>query len=341
IVGAGPIGIELHVALRRLGIEVLHVDAGQIAHTIQWYPRDVRFFSSPERIAIAGVPLVTANQEKATREEYLGYLRGLVAQFELPIRSHHRVTDIARTADGFSLRTEGPAGPSEHAVTRVVLAIGDMHEPVRLDIPGEDLPHVSHYFDDPHTYFRKRLLIVGGKNSAVEAALRCHRLGARVTISYRGREFRERSVKAWLLPDVRNQIESGRIDYLPETVPVRITATDVELCSVGDGARRETRPFDFVLLMTGYRQDPTLFRRAGVELQGDNGAPRFDEATMQTDVPGVYVAGTAAAGTQRFFRLFIEKCHPHVGRIVRHITGSEPPFATDDTSRLARDLPES
>ena len=340
IVGAGPIGLELHVALRQLGVEVVHLEAGQVGQTISWYPRQVRFFSSPERIAIAGVPLTIAHQEKATREEYLAYLRSVVDQFDLPVNTYERVVEIDASGDGITIGTETAGGRREHAVTRLVLAIGDMHRPRRLGIPGEDLPHVSHYFVEPHPYFRRKVVIVGGKNSAVEAALRCHRAGARVTLSYRQREFRDRSVKAWLLPDIRNQIAAGRIAFHPETVPTTITPTRVTIAS-SDGGRPIDVEADFVLLLTGYEQDATLLNAAGVELDDENGAPQVAPDTLETNVRGVYVAGTAVAGTQRHYRLFIENCHPHVDRITRAITGKGAPFPTDDTSRVSRELPES
>ncbi len=339
IVGAGPIGIELHVALRRLGVDVLHLEAGQIGQTISWYPREVRFFSSPERIAIAGVPLVTTHQEKATREEYLAYLRSVVGQYQLPINSYEKLVNVTRK-NGFVLETETSHGMREYHVSKVVLAFGDMHRPRNLEIPGEDLPHVSHYFDEAHPYFRRRVLIVGGKNSAVEAALRCHRVGADVTVSYRQLDFRERSVKAWILPDIRNQIKAGGIAFHPGTVPTEITPQHVVLETVADGTTT-TVESDFVLLLTGYTQDPTLFHTIGVDIDGENEAPVVDEATLESDVPGVFVAGTAVAGTQKLAKLFIENCHPHVDKIARAITGRPAPFSTDDTSRVARNLPES
>ncbi|MEM7262263.1 MAG: NAD(P)-binding domain-containing protein [Planctomycetota bacterium] len=342
IVGAGPIGIELHVALQHAGCTVVHYDAGAIGHTVTWYPRGVRFFSSPERIRIAGVPLAVDHEEKATREEYLAYLRGVVDQFRLPIRTFERVTGIeSAPSGGFVLWSEGAAGERSQPADRVVIAMGDMHRPRRIEVPGEELPHVHHYFDEPHRFHGRRLVIVGGKNSAVEAALRCLRVGAHVTISYRRAEFREKSVKAWLLPDIRNQIAAGRIGFESETVPVEITPTEMTLAPVsGDGART-TLPADDVLLMTGYEQDPSLFRAVGVELSGEDRAPTFDPETMETNVTGVFVAGTAAAGTQSSYQLFIENCHPHVKRISRAIAGVDPPFETDDTSKVARGLPES
>ena len=346
IVGAGPIGLELAVSLQAAGVDYLHLDAGQVGQTISWYPRQAHFFSGSERIAIAGVPLVTPDQDKATREQYLAYLRGIVGQFDLPVRTYEPVTDLLREegGGGFTVTTH----KGQYAARRVVLAIGDMHRPRRLGIPGEDLPHVSHYFDEPHRYFRKRLLIVGGKNSAAEAALRCHRAGAQVTFSYRRAWFNEDSIKYWLMPELRSLIKHKGIGFHGNTLPTAITPEAVTLQPLQpgeDGLMHHGDTFDeaadFVLMMTGYVQDRSLFEMAGVELAGENRAPVVDDATMMTSVPGLYVAGTAAAGTQEKFRLFIENCHRHVARIVESITGSPPPADLINTTAAVQALPES
>ena len=178
--------------------------------------------------------------------------------------------------------------------------------------------------DDPHKYFRRRVLIVGGRNSAVEAALRLHHASTAVTLSYRGKAF-PRGVKYWLRPEIDYLVEKSRITAHFETVPVAIHPTYTELAPV-DGDESFEVPADFVLLMTGYVADMSLFRRAGVELSGDREVPRYDEQTMQTNVPGLFVAGTATAGTQRSgVRVFLENCHVHVDRILAAITGAAPP----------------
>lgn len=319
IVGAGPIGIELAVALQKSGVETIHLEAGIVGSTISWYAPQTHFFSSPERIAIAGVPLQTLDQSKATREEYLQYLRGVVRQFQLPIRFGHRVTGVARSADGLVVEVASSRDGYSIAARNVVLAIGDMHAPRRLGIEGEDLPHVSHYFREPHFYFGKRVLIVGGKNSAVEAAIRCHRVGAEVAISYRGDDFSENHIKFWLLPEIRSMIRDGRIAFFPRTFVRRITASQVMLDSAGE---LRVVDADEVLLLTGYVQDASLFRSAGVELEGEQQRPRLSPETMETNVPGVYAAGTAVAGTQLGgVKEFIETSHVHVDRIVAAITG--------------------
>jgi thioredoxin reductase (NADPH) len=327
IIGAGPIGLELAVAFKRVGIDYIHFDAKQIGYTISWFAPQTRFFSSNERIAIAGVPLQTFDQNKATREEYLAYLRGIVQQFDLRVRTYEPIVDIRRDEDGFTL-TSQPAG-NARAVTRVkklVLVTGGTDHPRRLNVPGENLPHVSHYFKDPHAYFGKRLLIVGGKNSAVEAALRCHNGGAIVSMSYRRERLPEKSIKYWLMPEIQGLIKSGRIEGYFQSQPVAITPTFVTLAR---GGERFDVPADFVLALIGYEQDNTLFKCAGLELRGDCGAPVYDEQTMESSVPGIYVAGTAVGGTQDKYTVFIENCHVHVERIVNALTGVAPPKAPE------------
>jgi thioredoxin reductase (NADPH) len=309
IIGAGPIGIELAVALKRAKVETIHFDAKQIGATMQWYPLEMLFHSSAERLAIAGVPIQVPDQQKPKREEFLAYLRAVVQQFDLPIRTYERVENVRRVDDGtFELTTD----QAVYHATHVVLAIGAMHASKLLGIPGEELPHVSHYFHDPHTYFGKELLIIGGRNSAIEAAVRCQRAGARVTLSYRREDFEQTSVKFWLLPEIRSMIRDERVRFLPRTTPIEVRERSVILDPLGEV------PADFVLALTGYRQDTKLFDMLGVDLQGDDCRPRYDEETMETNVPGVFIAGTAIAGSPRErVRIIVEDCHVHVERIVR------------------------
>ncbi len=340
LIGAGPIGLEMAVALKEAGVDYVHLEAKQVGHTISWFPRQARFFSSPERIAICGVPLMTVDQSKATREEYLAYLLGIVKQFELPIQTYERVTQLLHEpCDGetrFQVTTECAAGTAHYRARRVILAMGDMHAPRPLrhagldPVPGASLPHVSAYFDEPHPYSGQDLLIVGGKNSAIEAAIRCYRAGARVALCHR-RPALSSSIKYWLKPEIEWLIDSGEIQCYPNSVPVRITPTHADLAPVGDDCEPrldqdswQRVKADFVLLLIGYVMDPTLLRQAGVELFGPGLTPRLNPETMETNVPGLYVAGTAAAGTQLSFKLFIENCHAHVVRVLRHLVGQDP-----------------
>jgi thioredoxin reductase (NADPH) len=327
IIGAGPIGIELAVALKKAGVDYLHFDARQIGHTVSWFAPDTRFFSSSERIAIAGVPLFTPDQSKATREQYLAYLRAVVSEFDLKINTYEPVTEIARGGNGFAIQT----GKGNYFAKRIVLATGGTERPRKLNIPGEDLPHVSHYFRDPHPYFRQKLLIVGGKNSAVEAALRSHAVGASVSICHRRGQIDSDRIKYWLWPEINGLMQSGRIATYFNSQPVEIREGFVILQS-GNEKTMEVAA-DFVLLLVGYESDMSLFRQCGVDLIAPDQAPRFNPVTMETNVPGIFVAGTAAGGTQERFTIFIENCHVHVERIMAAITGHAPPEAPKPLER--------
>jgi thioredoxin reductase (NADPH) len=324
LIGAGPVGIEIAVALRRAGLDYVHLDAGQIGQTIFDFAPGTRFFSSNERIAIAGVPLQTPDQTKCTREQYLNYLRTIVQQFDLQIRTYERVNAIVREPGGFVLNTEAIHGPSQYRVRKLILATGGTAGPRRLDIAGENQNCVHHRFSDPHLYFRRKLLVVGGKNSAVEAALRCYRDGAQVSISYRRAALDSAHIKYWLYPEISGLINAGRIVAHWGTVPVAIDGSTVTLRDVQTGVQR-TIETDFVLLQIGFHADMSLARMAGVELVGEREVPRFNEATMETNVPDVFVAGTTVGGMQEQYRLFIENCHIHAQRIIAALTGKAPP----------------
>ncbi|MBN1291358.1 MAG: YpdA family putative bacillithiol disulfide reductase [Candidatus Latescibacteria bacterium] len=332
IVGAGPIGIEIAVALKKAGIDYLHLEKGQIGQTISWFPRMMRFFSSPDRIAIAGIPIPRIDESKCTKEEYLAYLRSVVVQFGLPIRTYEKVVSINRQNDEFIVNTVAKEKKHQYTAHRLILAVGDMHKPNLLGIPGEDLPHVSHYFDEPHKYFRQKVIVTGGRNSAVEAALRCFRCGADVTICYRGSEFDPESVKYWILPEIQGLINRGEIKMLrhSQVKAIGYDSVTIEEIHTGKVYKADT---DFVLLMTGYRADMSLFTSLGVELAGPEEKPVYDESTMETNIPGLYVAGTAVAGSQQKYSVFIENCHIHVERIFAALTCSTTTGRTPDFER--------
>ena len=335
VVGAGPIGLELAVALKKAGRDYLHFDAKQIGYTISWFAPQTRFFSSNERIAIAGVPLQTMDQGKATREEYLAYLRSIVQMHELQVRTYEPVVRVTRGADGFELETKKDDRAQLYHAKHVILSTGGTDRPRRLNIHGEDLPQVDHYFRDPHKFFGEKLLIVGGKNSAVEAALRCYQVGAKVSISYRREKLDPNSIKYWLMPEINGLISAGKIGGLFNTVPMEITASTVKLKNTVTG-ELSTESFDFVLLLIGYEADMSLLRCAGVELTGDCQLPVYNQQTMETNVPGLYVAGCAVGGTQDKYAVFLENCHVHIPRIMASLRGETaevraPEYARPET----------
>jgi thioredoxin reductase (NADPH) len=336
LIGAGPIGIEVAVALQAAGLDYVHFDAGQIGQTICSFPPQTRFFSSNERIAIAGVPLQTSDQSKCTRESYLAYLRAVVQQFNLDIRTYERVEMIDRLASGFHIRTRALSGlAADWHVQNIILATGGTARPRQLGVPGEQLPHVHHELQETHFYFRRRVLIVGGRNSAIEAAVRLYHAGAQVAISYRRSAFDRDHIKYWLLPEITGLITSRHIEAYLNTSVQWITPLAVALKRLGSDTHVEV-PADFILLQIGYHADMSLFRMCGAQLDAQE-APLHNPRTMETPVPGVYVAGTATAGTQQSYNVFLENCHVHAKRIVASLrgehleAGTEGSFARPET----------
>ena len=330
IVGAGPIGVELAICLGRQQVDYILFEANQLGHEFSKWPPQTRFFSTPEHVALAGVPVHTADQLPITGEQYQAYLRMLAEMFAIRLRNYEPVVAIDKQADGtFLVRTRTRRGEQVTRAQYVVLATGGMARPRWLHIPGENLPHVTHYFPGPHPYFRTKLMVVGGKNSAMEAALRCWRAGVAVSLSYRRAALNFERIKPHLAMDIGDRLAKGEIAFYPSSVPVEITPTHVVLASTHeDGApngRLTPVAADFVLLATGYEADMRLFAEAGVELVGEEQAPQYDPETMETNVPGLFVAGTAAGGTQiHKFKLFISTTHEHVVAIVKAITGVAP-----------------
>lgn len=363
VVGAGPSGIETAIELRRRGVDARVFDAGPLGHTISWWAPGTRWFSSNDRIAIAGVPLNTVDQAKASREEYLNYLRSVVDQFAVPVHTFHRLVSISPTSNasaadhasgrgvrwrlGFrrtagkptasALRGSIDAGrgdsKSDSIVTTVaadlfieahavVLATGGTDFANRLGVPGEDLPHVDGYLREVHRYHGRRVLIVGGRNSAVEAAIRLHRGGARVSLCYHGEQLPSDGIKYWLRPEIEGLIRSGSVHAFFNARVMAITPDAVTILTSGDGiaGSRMDVDADDVLTLIGYRQDQSLFERLAILSNDASATPIYDADTMQTRHEGIYVAGTAIGGTQSSqYQVFLENCHDHPRKIADHL----------------------
>lgn len=300
IVGAGPIGLACAISARRRGIDPLVIDAGAIADSIVRYPVNMTFFTTPERLEIGGHPLVSSSA-KATREEALKYYRGVARNEGLRIRTYARFTGAARAAGTFDCRLATASGEQRISARRLVLATGYFDHPNLLGVAGEDLPHVSHYGAEPHLSFGQSVVIVGGKNSAVEQALGCYRAGARVTLVYRGAALKP-SVKYWLRPDFENRLKAGEIKARFGATVARI---DREAVTIDTPAGEERLPADRVYLLTGYRPDFDLFRSLGVELDPASGRPALNADTLETNVPGLHLAGSVTAG-RAISEVFIE-----------------------------------
>jgi thioredoxin reductase (NADPH) len=343
IVGAGPIGIEMAIELTRRNVPYRIVEAGSTAATIEWYAPGTEIFSSPERLAVAGIPFEPQTR-KAFREDYLLYLRTAARQFKLPIEHYRRVVNIDKTNGGKFLVTIAPSnhavgGPLEQEalyentyeselveVDTIILAIGNLHLPEKVNVQGEIMPWVSHYMGEPHRYAGTKVFILGSGNSAAEATIRLYHVGANVTLAHRKEGFRPKKVKPWLSPELDNLTKEGKIQVINNFALQEIKRGQVIGVSNGEPIAVDN---DFVLLLTGYRQRTELFVQLGVDII--DLAPSIDLETMQTNVPGVFVIGTAAAGTEiGGVKTFVENAHVHVQRVMRALNIIEQVHATPD-----------
>lgn len=294
IVGAGPIGLACAISAKRRGIDPLVIDAGALVNSIVRYPIGMTFFTTPERLEIGNHPLVCAGP-KATREEALKYYRGVARAERIRVQTYTKLVDARQVETRF--------GVEPITWDKLVLATGYFDQPNRLGVPGEDLPHVHHYFDEAHLSYGRDVVVVGGKNSAVEAALQLFRAGARTTtIIYRGKTW-PKSVKYWLRPDLENRIKAGEIEARLGSQVVAITERDVLVR--GALGNEERIPADRVYPLIGFQPDFELFKRIGIVVAPDTGRPEIDPETLETTVPGVHVAGSVTAGL-KISEIFIE-----------------------------------
>jgi thioredoxin reductase (NADPH) len=351
IIGAGPIGIEMAIELSRRNVPYRIVEAGSTASTIEWYAPGTEIFSSPERIAVASIPFEPLTR-KAFREDYLLYLRNVVRQFKLPIEHYRRVVRIEKTsgnkfAVSIAPSSHGVGGPLEDGdqretnfniepvietvietfeVDKIVLAIGNLHVPQRSNVPGENSDWVSHFMSEPHRYAGTKVTIIGSGNSAAEATIRLYHVGASVTLCHRKDGFRPKKVKPWLAPELDNLTREGKIQVITNFNLQEITRTAVR--GVQDGVTLSIDS-DFVLLLTGYRQKTDLFDQLGVTMV--DAQPTIDMETMETNVPSVFVIGTAAAGTELGgVKTFIENAHVHVKRVLHTLNLIDKVHAVPD-----------
>jgi thioredoxin reductase (NADPH) len=319
IVGAGPIGLACGVSAKRHSTDPLIVDAGAVVNSVVHYPIGMTFFTTPDLLEIGGHPLACAGQ-KPTREESLKYYRGVVRAEKLRVLPYTRLETATR--DGATLRCvlRDRGGVRDQRCRRLVLATGYYDHANLLGVAGEDLPHVSHRFDEAHRSFGLDVVVIGGKNSAIEAALELYRAGARVTMVYRRSELRP-TVKYWLKPDIENRIKAGEIAmrFGAEVLGIDERAVTIR---AADG-RQERLAADRVYALTGYHPDFDLFRRIGIVLDNQTGRPRCDPDTLETNVPGVHMAGSITAG-RATSEIFIENGRFDGDRIFGAASGRNP-----------------
>jgi len=300
IAGAGPIGLACAVSAKRLGVDPLVIDAGPVVHSVVRYPIGMTFFTTPDKMEIGGHPLVSAGQ-KATREEALKYYRGVARNEGLRVRPYVRLASAQRQDGAIHCVLATRTGEERVTTRRLVLATGYFDHPNLLGVPGEDLPHVSHYFDEPHRGCSLDVVVIGGRNSAVEAALELFRAGARVTLVYRGNELPS-SIKYWVRPDIENRIKAGEIAARLGAEVQRITNDAVV---IRQGRKEETLPAQRVYALTGYHPDFDLFKGMGIALDPKTLRATLDPETRETNVPGIYMVGSISAG-RAISEIFIE-----------------------------------
>jgi len=320
IVGAGPAGLATAIAAARSGLDYQVIEKGALVNSLLHYPIEMVFFTTPELMEIGGMPFVSP-YDKPTRLEALRYYRRVSDTYKLDIQFDEAVTAIARdpalpdATGSFVIDTQTARGVRRSVHARlVVIATGAYDIPNRINVPGEDLPHVSHYYTQPHPFFRKRVVIVGGKNSAAEAALDLYRAGANVTMIHRRPALGD-SIKYWVKPDIENRIKESSIAARFDTTVLEIRPTTV---LVERGSVREEIPTDAVFLLTGYSSDNTLLRAAGVDIDPATCGPVFNADTFETNVPGIYVAGAVIAGIQSG-KIFIENGRFHGERVIESV----------------------
>src|SRR5689334_3044069 len=292
IVGAGPCGLAAAVSAQRAGLTPLVIERNVVVSTIESYPIYVRFFSTAEKLTIGGLPFVIA-AEKPTRRDALAYYRAVVTHFRVPVRQRERVVAIRGKADDFTVVSVNAAG--EEIFTRtgaVIVATGYFGSPNRLGVPGENLPHVAHVFREGHEAFLQDVVVVGGGNSAAEAALDLWRCGARVTLVHFGPSF-DKKIKPWVLPDFENRVKEGAIKVRWNS---RVRSINPGSVIIGRGKDEEALPASRVYLMTGFAPNMDLLVSKGVPIDPKTGIPSHNPDTLETSVPGVFIAGVVVAG---------------------------------------------
>ena len=315
-IGAGPTGLACGIEATRAGLQALVVDKGSLCNSLYHYPVNMQFFTTPERMEIGDLPMTTTGG-KPTRAEALKYYRRAVEHYGLAVRLYERVETIAGQEGSFSVHAvaSGGAQRTYHA-RKVIIATGYYDLPKKLAIPGEDGPHVSHYFTDPHPYWNQDVVVIGGKNSAAEAALELFRGGARVTLIHRQPEM-GKTLKYWVKPDIENRIRAGEIRALFSTVVTRIEPGRVFVKNSGP---EESVPAAHVFAMTGYHPDFDFLERQGIRLDSVTRRPQVNPDTLETNRPGIYVAGVVVGGLQTS-DIFIENGRFHGRQIISAITG--------------------
>jgi thioredoxin reductase (NADPH) len=310
IIGGGPIGLACGIQAKKAGLKYLILEKGVLVNSLYNYPVNMTFFSTSERLEIGNVPFVS-NNNKPTRSEALEYYRRIVTSFDLDIHLFEEVRDVKKSKNYFNIISS----KSSYRAANIVIATGFYDIPYLLDVKGEKLPKVKHYYDDLHYYAFQNVLVVGAANSAIDAALETWRKGANVTMVIRGDKISER-VKYWVKPDIENRIKEGSIKAYFNSEIKEIKEKEVDI-STPDGI--VTIDNDWVLAMTGYQPNLAFIKNLGVELSEDGVCrPTYNETNYESNVKGIYLAGVVCGGLNTH-RLFIENSREHAKKIIKDI----------------------
>ncbi|WP_138416917.1 YpdA family putative bacillithiol disulfide reductase [Aquibacillus sediminis] len=306
IIGAGPCGLSAALELQKRGINPLLIEKGNVVNSIYNYPTHQTFFSSSDKLEIGNIPFIT-EKKKPVRNQALSYYRTVADRSNLRINSFERVTRVQKETDGFIVQTNNQEGTKmEYVAKHIIVATGYYDQPNLMGVKGEQLAKVSHYFKEAHPYFNKDVVVVGGKNSAVDATLELHKAGARITVLYRGAEY-SKSIKPWILPEFDSLVRKGIVRMEFNAHLLEIYENSV-IYHVNDQEKEIKN--DFVFAMTGYQPDQGFLTDMGITIDQNTGRPTFDEQTMETNIPGIYIAGVIAAGYNNN-EIFIENGRFH------------------------------
>jgi len=306
IIGAGPTGLACAIELKRRNLRAVAIDKGCVVNSLYNYPTNMTFFTTPELLEIGDLPM-TCVRDKPVRNEALKYYRRVAGYFDLDIRQYERVDSVSGADLDFTVRTTTRKGRKNcYRARKVILATGYYDIPVRMNVPGEDLDKVLHYYKDPHPFYDCDVAVVGGKNSAAIAALEIYRAGGRVTLIHRSPELSSH-IKYWILPDIENRIKAGEITVYFSTPVEEITEDAIRIRTPEE---EKVLPNDFVLAMTGYQPDLEFLKSVGIVLDPESQRPRTNPETYESDRPGVYLAGVLVAGMHTN-EIFIENGRFH------------------------------
>jgi thioredoxin reductase (NADPH) len=316
-IGAGPTGLATAIEAKRAGMRPLVIDKACLCNSIYRYPVNMVFFTTPELLEIGELPLV-CSAEKPTRGEALKYYRKAAEHYALELRLYERVTRLEGHNGDFTVVTKTEKGMQQsYRGKKVAVATGYYDLPNPLCVPGEDLPHVSHYYTEPHPYWGQDVVVIGGKNSAAEAALDLYRNGARVTLVHRNKDLGA-TVKYWVRPDIENRIKAGQVKALFETRVKEITTDEVVVENTAGERRLPARQ---VFALTGYHPDYAFIEGLGVQLDPESRKPRLNPKTLESNVPGIHLAGVVTGG-RHTGEIFIENGRLHGKQIVEGLKGS-------------------